>query len=37
MIGRDVPSLRLILLGGEALPPALAARWAKPDRRLFNT
>jgi non-ribosomal peptide synthetase-like protein len=37
MIGRDVPSLRLILLGGEALPPTLAARWAKPNRRLFNT
>ncbi|MBV9753244.1 MAG: amino acid adenylation domain-containing protein [Hyphomicrobiales bacterium] len=37
MIGRDVASLRLILLGGEALPPALAARWAKPHRRVFNT
>ncbi len=37
MIGQDVPSLRLILLGGEALPPALAARWIKPGRRLFNT
>ena len=37
MIGKDVPSLRLILLGGEALPPALAARWVKPHRRLFNT
>ena len=37
MIGKDVPSLRLILLGGEALPLALAARWAKPHRRLFNT
>ncbi len=37
MIGKDVPSLRLVLLGGEALPAALAARWAKPHRRLFNT
>ncbi|MFI5013067.1 MAG: Pls/PosA family non-ribosomal peptide synthetase [Hyphomicrobiales bacterium] len=37
MIGKDVPSLRLVLLGGEGLPPALAARWAKPGRRLFNT
>ncbi|MBV9517846.1 MAG: amino acid adenylation domain-containing protein [Hyphomicrobiales bacterium] len=37
MIGRDVPSVRLILLGGEALPPALAARWAKTHRRVFNT
>jgi non-ribosomal peptide synthetase-like protein len=37
MISRDVPSLRLVLLGGEALAPALAARWAKPNRRVFNT
>ena len=37
MLSGDVPSLRLILLGGEALPPALAARWAKPGRRVFNT
>ncbi|MDB5510952.1 MAG: peptide synthetase [Enterovirga sp.] len=37
MITRDVPTLRLILLGGEALPAPLLARWAKPGRRLFNT
>ena len=37
MIARDVPGLRLILLGGEALPAPLLARWAKPGRRLFNT
>lgn len=37
MLARDVPSLRLILLGGEALPPALVGRWAKPGRRLLNT
>ncbi|PPD15306.1 MAG: peptide synthetase [Methylobacterium sp.] len=33
----DIPSLRLILLGGEALPPALVEKWAKPGRRIFNT
>jgi non-ribosomal peptide synthetase-like protein len=33
----DVPGLRLILLGGEALPPALVERWARPGRRIFNT
>jgi non-ribosomal peptide synthetase-like protein len=33
----DVPSLRLILLGGEALPPAIVQRWAKPGRRILNT
>jgi non-ribosomal peptide synthetase-like protein len=37
VIPHDVPSLRLILLGGEALPPALVDKWAKPGRRIFNT
>ncbi|MBV9078923.1 MAG: amino acid adenylation domain-containing protein [Methylobacteriaceae bacterium] len=37
MIGREVPSLRLILLGGEALPAPLVERWATPGRRVFNT
>jgi len=33
----DVPSLRLILLGGEALPPATVQKWSKPGRRILNT
>ncbi|RDJ20080.1 amino acid adenylation domain-containing protein [Bosea caraganae] len=33
----DVPSLRLILLGGEALPPAIVQKWSKPGRRILNT
>ncbi|TDR94308.1 Pls/PosA family non-ribosomal peptide synthetase [Enterovirga rhinocerotis] len=37
MISREVPSLRLILMGGEALPAPLVNRWAKPGCRLFNT
>jgi acetyltransferase-like isoleucine patch superfamily enzyme len=37
MLTRDVPGLRLILLGGEALPAPLLQRWAKSGRRLFNT
>jgi non-ribosomal peptide synthetase-like protein len=37
MIGKDVPTLRLVLFGGEALPEALATRWVKPGRRIFNT
>jgi non-ribosomal peptide synthetase-like protein len=37
MLGSDIPSLRLILLGGEALPPALVELWSKPGRRIFNT
>lgn len=37
MFTRDVPSLRLILLGGEALPPSIIEKWAKPGRAIFNT
>ncbi len=37
MFTRDVPSLRLILLGGEALQPSVVQRWSKPGRRIFNT
>jgi len=37
LLPRDVASLRLILLGGEACPPALVERWSRPGRRLFNT
>lgn len=37
MLGRDVPSLRVIILGGEACPPAVAARWSRPGRRIFNS
>lgn len=33
----DVPSLRLILMGGEALPPAIVQRWSRPGRRILNT
>ena len=37
LMTKDVPALRLILLGGEALPEPLIARWATPSRKLFNT
>ncbi len=37
MFERDVPSLRVIVLGGEACPPALVERFARPGRFLFNT
>jgi non-ribosomal peptide synthetase-like protein len=33
----DVPSLRLINLGGEMCPETLVARWALPNRQIFNT
>lgn len=37
ILPRDVASLRLIILGGEACPPAIGARWCRPGRRIFNS
>ncbi|SFA71174.1 non-ribosomal peptide synthetase terminal domain of unknown function [Collimonas sp. OK607] len=39
LFNQDVPSLRIINLGGEMCPEALVARWAKPEsgRHIFNT
>ena len=37
ILPRDVASLRLIILGGEACPPSVAARWCKPGRKIFNS
>ena len=37
LLPRDVASLRLIILGGEACPPAIANRWCKPGRQIFNS
>ena len=37
LLPRDVATLRVIILGGEACPPAVAARWCKPGRRIFNS
>lgn len=37
LFAADVPSLRIINLGGEMCPPALVERWARPGRQLFNT
>ena len=37
MIAGDLPEVRLVLLGGEALPEPLVARWAVNGRKLFNT
>ena len=37
MFSRDVPSLRLVIFGGEALPPSVIERWSKPGRTIFNT
>ncbi|HVO39761.1 MAG TPA: amino acid adenylation domain-containing protein, partial [Spirochaetia bacterium] len=33
----DIPSIHLLILGGETCPPELVARWARPGRRIVNT
>ncbi|EPN13789.1 amino acid adenylation, partial [Pseudomonas syringae pv. actinidiae ICMP 18804] len=37
LFSEDVPSLRLINLGGEMCPESLVERWATPNRQMFNT
>src|SRR5439155_19293686 len=37
MLEEDVPSVRLLILGGEVCPPDLVKRWWKPERRVVNT
>ncbi|TAN54940.1 MAG: amino acid adenylation domain-containing protein [Magnetospirillum sp.] len=37
LLPRDVASLRVIILGGEACPPTVAERWSRPGRRIFNS
>jgi non-ribosomal peptide synthetase-like protein len=37
MLEEDVPTMRLLILGGEACPPDLVKRWWKPTRRVVNT
>ncbi len=37
VLPRDVASLRLIILGGEACPPTLARQWCRPGRKIFNS
>jgi non-ribosomal peptide synthetase-like protein len=37
LLPRDVATLRLIILGGEACPAGLGARWSRPGRKIFNS
>ncbi len=37
LFNRELPSLRIINLGGEACPESLANKWATPERKMFNT
>lgn len=36
-VEEDIPSLRLLILGGEVCPADLIARWWTPSRRILNT
>lgn len=37
MFAEDIPSLRVIIVGGEACPPSLVDRFAHKGRKLFNS
>jgi len=37
LFSEDVPTLRLINLGGEACPESLVEKWWRPTRQIFNT
>jgi non-ribosomal peptide synthetase-like protein len=37
MLTTDVPSLRIVILGGESCPPSVAERWCAAGRRIFNS
>ncbi len=36
-VNGDLPTVRLLIVGGEACPEALAARWATATRAMYNT
>ncbi len=37
MLEEEIPTLHLVILGGEVCPENLVTRWARPGRRLVNT
>lgn len=37
LVENDMPAVRLLNLGGEACPPDLVERWARPGLRMLNT
>ncbi|MDQ6866956.1 MAG: amino acid adenylation domain-containing protein [Pseudomonadota bacterium] len=37
LLPRDIASLRLIILGGEACPPSIVNRWCVTGRKIFNS
>ena len=37
MMEGDLPTVRILIVGGEACSADLVARWSAPGRRMFNT
>jgi non-ribosomal peptide synthetase-like protein len=37
LLPRDIATLRLIILGGEACPASLCTKWSRPGRKIFNS
>lgn len=37
MLDHDIPTVRLLILGGEVCPNGLADRWQRPGRTIWNT
>src|SRR6266571_7691349 len=37
MLEEEIPTLHLVILGGEVCPENLVTRWARPGRRIVNT
>jgi non-ribosomal peptide synthetase-like protein len=37
LLGHEVPSVRLLILGGEVCPQSLVTQWTRPGRRMVNT
>lgn len=37
MMPQVIPTLRIIILGGEACPPSVRQRWCTPGRKVFNS
>ena len=37
MVEEDIPSLTILIFGGEVCPPQIAYRWCKPNRKVYNT
>ena len=37
MLEKDIPSVRILVLGGEVCPPHVIARWFRPGRTVYNT